>query len=50
MTDEQYIAATKRIYELMRLSDMTPEQGAEFDRLLIATEEYERLHFPIGEG
>jgi hypothetical protein len=49
MTDEQYMNAQRRIYQLMSLSNMTPEQGAEFDRLLIAIEEYERLHYPIGE-
>ena len=49
MTDEQYENALRRICELMGMPDMTPDQGAEFDRLLIATEDYERLHYPIGE-
>ena len=49
MTDQQYIEVTKRIFELMQKSDLTPREGAELDRLIVATEAYERLHYPIGE-
>lgn len=47
MTDQQYIEATKRIYELIQKADLTPREGAELDLLIVAAEEYERVHFPM---
>ena len=51
MTDQQYIEATRRIWELMELADdMTPEQGAELSRLAEAVDDYESVHFPMDNG
>ena len=50
MTDEQYIAATRRIWELMELPDLTPEQGAELSRLAEMVDDYEGRHFPMGDS
>ena len=50
MTDQQYIEATKRIWELMNLPDLTPEQGAELSRLAEAVDDYESIHFPMDNG
>jgi hypothetical protein len=47
MTDEQYEDALRRICELMEMPDMMPDQGAEFDRLIAETENYERINYPI---
>jgi len=47
MTDQQYIEATKRIFELIQKADLTPREGSELDRLIVAAEDYERVHFPM---
>jgi len=47
MTDQQYIEATKRIFELIQKANLTPREGSELDRLIVAAEDYERVHFPM---
>ena len=46
--EEEYDAATARIYALMR-SEIAPdsEQGQELQLLALIVEEYERKHYPI---
>lgn len=46
--EEEYDAATARIYELMQI-EIAPdsEQGNELQLLALIVEEYERKHYPI---